>query len=658
MTRNSKPSIPRRRPGYSKVKVVDLVADLARRGLPTTGKKPDLIARLEEDDRNQAEARFSTALESPQDAAHAFGLSRIPTETFTAYHTAYTGKPVTANGKFHHFESITDESHRQRGHWCFESVQDDHRALARHMLTPEAILVEQDRSGDTSFDEIILRWMPGSDETEMKAGLVGPASSHLRTLYTLKKITGQPLSFRGQTPVYPISQDPRVKQYWATYSSPHSKVSTDAAAVDSSNTMNSTISRGTQSGPSNTSGSFHDTNLAPKPSSLSHGTPNTPKALSPLKPPNDFGFSEPHQPIASPSTPVAHGPSTSTVRVKNSKTLDKAATHNKHGEFTPAGTEHHGVDSAPQVLQMELLGGPEVFPATKGPVTPDFLNDGPIPSSHYTALSTRDASLPVSPEHALLQQSVSPPQHPAPPPRSYEEAPQCDLEEWGGMEQIEKDLAALIASDAVLEDTEHVDVRAGDTLRTASLTSFVDTSESKKGNTDPNEAKSSQLSVSSSNAPNSPSSVADDERIVIDCEGDIGVVQPMSPPAIEPDIHPRSSAGYLDIPCMDCGLMEIEGHAFDCHIGNIIFSDKLTFLDYRRIADAVEYFDPGPWTTHFDPYPTPPPEDPEAQIIGMADVIRNEESYKNDEELHSLPDSMMVLLWALRSLPGVKVLRE
>ncbi len=85
---------------------------------------------------------------------------------------------------------------------------------------------------------------------------------------------------------------------------------------------------------------------------------------------------------------------------------------------------------------------------------------------------------------------------------------------------------------------------------------------------------------------------------------------------------------------------------------------KTTILDIRNFADAVARFDPGPWTTHFDPFPLPEPEDPEVQIKGMADIIRNEVSYKNDPQLHTLPDDMMVMLWALKTAPGIKVIRD
>ena len=86
---------------------------------------------------------------------------------------------------------------------------------------------------------------------------------------------------------------------------------------------------------------------------------------------------------------------------------------------------------------------------------------------------------------------------------------------------------------------------------------------------------------------------------------------------------------------------------------------NLTILDYRILTEAVERFDPGPWTTHFVPSePKPEPEDAETQIRGMAEIIRNEDSYKNDPELRNLPDHFMMILWAFKTSDSVQVVNE
>jgi hypothetical protein len=117
--------------------------------------------------------------------------------------------------------------------------------------------------------------------------------------------------------------------------------------------------------------------------------------------------------------------------------------------------------------------------------------------------------------------------------------------------------------------------------------------------------------------------------------------------------------------CMDCG--EPIGHKWSCNIGNIymlphplpssltVTADikpltNPTALDLRTLSDAVTQFDPTPAkTSHFNQFPTPPPEGAEAQIKGMADIIRDEHSYKENSELAGLPDDVMVFIWALRN---------
>jgi hypothetical protein len=83
---------------------------------------------------------------------------------------------------------------------------------------------------------------------------------------------------------------------------------------------------------------------------------------------------------------------------------------------------------------------------------------------------------------------------------------------------------------------------------------------------------------------------------------------------------------------------------------------NLTVLDHRKLAESVEYFDPGPWTTHYVSPAESEPEDPAIVTKGMADIIRNEDTYKADESLHALPDELMMLQWALQTSPNVEVL--
>ncbi|KAF2115081.1 hypothetical protein BDV96DRAFT_646930 [Lophiotrema nucula] len=110
------------------------------------------------------------------------------------------------------------------------------------------------------------------------------------------------------------------------------------------------------------------------------------------------------------------------------------------------------------------------------------------------------------------------------------------------------------------------------------------------------------------------------------------------------------------MPCVDCD--GVGAHAFDCHLGSFHFREphELNVLELEDIAKAVECFDPEQWREHHNHPPSPPPEDPEVIWKGMADIVRNQDSYKNDTELNDLDlsDEEVVLLFVLRTTEGIQ----
>lgn len=76
---------------------------------------------------------------------------------------------------------------------------------------------------------------------------------------------------------------------------------------------------------------------------------------------------------------------------------------------------------------------------------------------------------------------------------------------------------------------------------------------------------------------------------------------------------------------------------------------ELTVAELGHIADAVERNDPEQWREHRVPPPTPELEGYENKAREMADIVRNEESYKSDPILHGLDDGALLILWALRT---------
>ncbi|KAF2823895.1 hypothetical protein CC86DRAFT_61590 [Ophiobolus disseminans] len=124
------------------------------------------------------------------------------------------------------------------------------------------------------------------------------------------------------------------------------------------------------------------------------------------------------------------------------------------------------------------------------------------------------------------------------------------------------------------------------------------------------------------------------------------ISEPVQSPPEDPDMYPG-------LACMDCG--EDVGHKWDCYIGNLKPLPKLTMLDYRNFADSVERFDPGPWTTHEPPQLQKEPEDPLLEIQGIAEFIRDQDTYKDDAALYALPNDLLILQWAFQTSPDVEM---
>ncbi|KAF1933624.1 uncharacterized protein M421DRAFT_1008 [Didymella exigua CBS 183.55] len=129
----------------------------------------------------------------------------------TKYYSAHRGPVFGADGKFDHFARQCDPIHLQNGYWKFSTNDDDRRAFLRGMSGPEDVLKAQD-AGDSDYDDIMLRWVPGELDESNKL-LVGTAAAHLQTICNERKLLGKTLSFRGAVPLYPLCTDPRLFQY-------------------------------------------------------------------------------------------------------------------------------------------------------------------------------------------------------------------------------------------------------------------------------------------------------------------------------------------------------------------------------------------------------------------------------------------------------------
>ncbi|KAF2676757.1 hypothetical protein K458DRAFT_396648 [Lentithecium fluviatile CBS 122367] len=119
------------------------------------------------------------------------------------------------------------------------------------------------------------------------------------------------------------------------------------------------------------------------------------------------------------------------------------------------------------------------------------------------------------------------------------------------------------------------------------------------------------------------------------------------------DVMPLSE----DVSCVDCGGTEY--HAWGCHIASILPLEDPNDFQLHHIAEQVERFDPEQWREHWNPPSTPPETETMAEKIdGMAEILRNDESYQNDPELQGLPDSALLFFWALKNSANCMIMNS
>jgi hypothetical protein len=131
-----------------------------------------------------------------------------PTSLNAQYYSAYRGLVRALDGSFHHFLRYVDPVHEQKGYWRFHTAEDEHRAYAYGLSTPEMVLLAVN-GGDGPFKDIFLRWVPGKLDKSNKPS-VGSATAHLEAICGERRALGEAMSFRGSVPTYPCSTDPEL----------------------------------------------------------------------------------------------------------------------------------------------------------------------------------------------------------------------------------------------------------------------------------------------------------------------------------------------------------------------------------------------------------------------------------------------------------------
>lgn len=591
-----------------------------------------------------------------------------------------------------------DAAHMKNGYWRFTTEVDEQRAHAVGHHSPESILSAV-HCGDGTYKDIHLRWIPGSIDENVVGPLSGNAAQHLQHIHEARRFLGKSLAIPGNVPLYPV--DPRMKSYWETKRAAASSATSVQGMGASASPLPSSHSSRLLSPHAHFD---HGRNIfgSPAPSpTIRLGSrllmaPSESPQRTPSKP------AQSHSPSLS-SAPLSLSQSQHATSSQRSEPASDAAQHSyvttepglsdrtKPSQTSPATAEpsRHSAHATPSsqsrdpTISPQHLNNDRNYQEThsSGPTRPDVMaghltaeaapslltpHQSAGPSGSISSVMALEDSFSILGLSSSLVPTVAPP-----PSIQVAAGPQFEVPSNAPTQPQE-------SNDIVCEDLPSVEfdeVPGTDNLPVANfvnlpsdssatstgLQEMIDLVKTTGSSSAVGKAKSFEQSPEADCNENNKSTsreTDDSSRILKDA-----TIQQQ--PFVE-DMYP-------DLSCMDCGR-EAGHHTSDCYIGSELISARLateanvgaglkpmkhlTMLDYRNLAEAIQRFDPGPWTTHQGPPPDPEPESAEDQIHGVAEVIRNEDSYKNDPALHSLPDDMMVLLWGLKISPNVKVVEE
>ncbi|KAH6024561.1 hypothetical protein HBI83_065430 [Parastagonospora nodorum] len=519
------------------------------------------------------------------------------TPSTSQYHSAYNGY-VADQGRFMHFIRSPDQSHLEFGYWCFSTTQDEARAFGRGYHTPEEILIAAD-SGEGEFADINMLWIPGRVDRVLKSQICGSAKQHTRAIYDMRVFLGKSLSFRGCAPTYPMDQ--RLEDYWASRRIPAS-VLTDPPVLQSTNRPPPTYS---DNAPAVTG------HRAKHRTATDAGAPSVVQRQTAYR-------SQPYNstPYGAPAAQSAPCPPVPYNERKPLRTPQSYGVQDLPGSH-PRPIAQHNTPGANSTLYSNFE-------------LPTMHQTGPMPQQLPSSATITDPR--------LVGHDQNPGSAAAPIDFSFEDdepitvAPDEVVVDEGTTTAA--GVTTAVRQPAPISEQIEPETRQIKSLQRQLLTDGNDEGRFKRPETSDNRQDS--LTTTSDQLP--------------------------TPDAV------------LEMPCMDCGEEVEKGHKAGCHLGensNTFIANpmqanevtdiapmKLTVLDHRVLADCVERFDPGPWTTHQGPPAEPELETPEDQIRGMADIIRNEDTYKSDAELCLLPDDLMILAWAMKTAPNIEVICE
>ncbi|KAH7087522.1 hypothetical protein FB567DRAFT_495404 [Paraphoma chrysanthemicola] len=539
------------------------------------------------------------------------------------YYSAYSGAIATdAKSNFANFILSPDECHRRNGYWVFSNFEDQRRAYARGLRNPEAILCAVDL-GDNPQPDISLSWRRGTVDRNITGLLTGNAAQHLMEIYDMRRHLGKTLSFGGQIPRYPV--DVRLKAWWECRRAA-SRPSTSQTPIDSAASLASPSAFAVAAlGSPKLQADFRRTNSSSNQSAQSSPPPffatDSPIQQSPGRQPTHNGRYPRPMGINTHTQPPA----------KISGMSSESRNRSPHAFPVPGFAQQAPSDLASRTThanEYAKVARCDDIPRQMGP--PRQIIADPLP--HLLMSGPKPVVRPFSRTSQHLNG-----------PETSRSSENSDISTSQNKEGERLKLHASRPSVSSLLNGQIVPSRLDPESKKAQV---LDKQVTAPQIPSKSPRKRFRALDEDTTMPHKKPKVNDHPMSQVDI-WDQNIPSHMADGDVE-----KNTDMYLDLPCMDCG--ENIGHKSDCYIGQLKPATNLSVLDYRKFSELAERFDPGPWTTHEVPA-VASNEDPEVAILGMAEVIRNESSYKSDEDLHSLPDAAMVMLWAFKTSPNMEI---
>ncbi|XPS76197.1 hypothetical protein M3J09_008253 [Ascochyta lentis] len=552
-----------------------------------------------------------------------------------AYYSAHRGLVWAPNGEFHHFARQCDPIHTMNGYWKFNSYDDDRRAYKCGLYTPEAVLIAQD-VGDGVYDNITLRWVSGKLDPENRP-TVGTAAAHLEAIYNERRILGKSLSFRGRVPLYSISTEQRLVNYRITRSGTQGDALSEEVLVSpsqhtfSSDTVSLIVASGgcTRSRTPLSVSAPASLHRAQDKSTLNDVQVDNSLYTANFQPTSDgIGASPASVPSRIPSPLAqANGNQSSESEKRGQLAVMPGLTVSKQQTSTAVSAQR----SMESQTERQT---PSLFHTLRAATSNSTL---PLLSS---VQATSRSALRI--QSALAPTTTTP--HSASPVRSSQIA--------SDRQHIRSDsIAPTLLAQKSPRRTSSLDPRLRGRVRPTSACTVKS-------------AETAFLSptTTSGSLEDFNHTEGDEDYYVAqdgyDTANDLTYsVCSLSSTNLRPSqLYDAQSA---TLPCMSCGV--VTTHATHCWIKEATLSlrapDELAASNYRDLVADVKRFDPGPWTTHVGPPKEVAVDDPHTQVQGMAEMIRNLETSKEDPELQTLDAEFTVLLWALKSSGNVQIMK-